>query len=72
MSHIHLHCSDFVVLQVATRQIKDADIRARIRDTTQATKAVDLARDLHYILINICQGAAATVPVVVPGRSLGL
>ena len=32
-----------------------------IRDPTQASKAVDLARDLHYILINICQGAAATV-----------
>ena len=32
-----------------------------IRDPTQATKAVDLSRDLHYILINICQGAAATV-----------
>ena len=35
--------------QVATRQIEDTD------------KAVDLSRDVHYILINICQGAAATV-----------
>ena len=47
--------------QVATRQIEDTDIKAHIRDPTQATKAVDLSRDLHYILINICQGAAATV-----------
>ena len=47
--------------QAATRQIEDADIRAHIRDPTQAAKAVDLSRDLHYILINICQGAAATV-----------
>ena len=47
--------------QAATRQTEDADIRAHIRDPTQATKAVDLSRDLHYILINICQGAAATV-----------
>ena len=38
--------------QVTTRQIVDP---------TQASKAVDLSRDLHYILINICQGAAATV-----------
>ena len=53
-----------MVLQLAhaaTRQIEDADIRAHIRDPTQAAKAVDLSRDLHYILINICQGAAATV-----------
>ena len=47
--------------QAATRQVEDADIRAHIRDPTQAAKAVDLSRDLHYILINICQGAAATV-----------
>ena len=47
--------------QVATRQVEDADIRAHIRDPTRASKAVDLARDLHYILINICQGAVATV-----------
>ena len=47
--------------QIAARQIDDADIRAHIRDPTQATKAVDLSRDLHYILISICQGAAATV-----------
>ena len=45
----------------STRQVEDANIRAYIRDPTQANKAVDLARDLHYILINICQGAAATV-----------
>ena len=38
--------------QVATRQKEDADIKAHM--------LVDLARDLHYILIN-CQGAAATV-----------
>ena len=47
--------------QVATRQIEDADIRIYIPDPTQASKAVDLSRDLHYILINMCQGAAATV-----------
>ena len=47
--------------QVATRQIEDTDIRTHILDPTQASKAVDLSRDLHYILINICQGAAATV-----------
>ena len=47
--------------QVATRQIEDADVRTHILDPTQASKAVDLSRDLHYILINICQGAAATV-----------
>ena len=47
--------------QVATRQNGDADIRAHIRNPTQATKSVDLSRDLHYILINRCQGAAATV-----------
>ena len=46
---------------VATRQIEDTDIRTHILDPTQASKAVDLSRDLHYILINICQGAAATV-----------
>ena len=42
--------------QVATRQIEDTDIRTHILDPTQARKAVDLSRDLHY-----CQGAAATV-----------
>ena len=47
--------------QVATRQIEDTDIKTHILDPTQASKAVDLSRDLHYILINICQGAAATV-----------
>ena len=47
--------------QVATRQIEDTDIRTHILDPTQASKAVDLSRDLHDILINICQGAAATV-----------
>ena len=47
--------------QVATRQIEDTDIRTHILDPTQASKAVDPSRDLHYILINICQGAAATV-----------
>ena len=47
--------------QVATRQIEDTDIRTHILDPTQASKAVELSRDLHYILINICQGAAATV-----------
>ena len=47
--------------QVATQQIEDTDTKAHRRDPTQATKAVDLSRDLHYILINICQGAAATV-----------
>ena len=36
--------------QAATRQIEDADIRAHIRDPTQAAKAVDLSRDLHYTL----------------------
>ena len=46
--------------QVATRQTEDTDIRTHILDPTQASKAVDLSRDLHYILINICQGAAAT------------
>ena len=47
--------------QVATRQIEDTDIRTHILDPTQASKEVDLSRDLHYILVNICQGAAATV-----------
>ena len=49
--------------QVATRQIEDADIRTHILDPTQASKAVDLSINLHYILINICQGAAATLDV---------
>ena len=39
--------------QVATRQTEDADITAQIRDPSQASKAVDLARDLRNILINI-------------------
>ena len=45
--------------QVATRQIEDTDIRTHILDPTQASKALNLSRDLHYILVNICQGAAA-------------
>ena len=36
-------------------------MRTHILDPTQASKAVDLSRDLHYILINICQGTAAEV-----------
>ena len=47
--------------QGATRQIEDTDIRTHILDPTQASNSVDLSRDLHYILSNICQGAAATV-----------
>ena len=47
--------------QVATRQIEDADVRTHILDPTQASKAVDLSRYLHYTLIKFCQGAAATV-----------
>ena len=47
--------------QVTTRQIENTDIRTHILDPTQASTAVDLSRDLHHILINICQGAAATV-----------
>ena len=45
--------------QVATRQIEDTEIRTHILDPTQASKAVDLSRDLHYILINICQGGSS-------------
>ena len=64
-SYKHLIDRDFDLVlqlaQVATRQIEDTDIRAHILDPTQASKAVDLSRDLHYIFINICQGAAVTV-----------
>ena len=47
---------------VATGTVVDQHlINEVLPDTARGNKLVNLARDLHYILISICQGLAATV-----------
>ena len=45
----------------ANQQITNALIDQAIADTDKATRWKRLAADLHYILVNICTGPAATV-----------
>ena len=47
---------------VATNTVVDQClINEVLPDTARGNKLVNLARDLHYILISVCQGPAATV-----------
>ena len=47
--------------EAATTVLTDADLQASAQDDDEARRWTSMSRDLHYILINICSGSAATV-----------
>ena len=47
--------------EAATAVLTDADLQTSAQDDEEAKQWTSMSRDLHYILINICSGSAATV-----------
>ena len=47
--------------EAATTVLTDADLQTSAQDDDEAKRWTSMSRDLHYILINICSGSAATV-----------
>ena len=45
----------------AATVLTDADLQTSAQDDDEAKRWTSMSRDLHYILINICSGSAATV-----------
>ena len=64
MAYMALQRSDYTRLlkssEVATTVLTDAELQASASDDHEA-RWTAMSRDLHYILINICSGSAATV-----------
>ena len=47
--------------EVATTVLTDAELQASASDDDEARRWASMSRDLHYMLINMCGGSAATV-----------
>ena len=65
IAYMALQHSDYTRLlqssEVATTVLTDAELQASASDDDEARRWTSMSRDLHYILINICRGSAATV-----------
>ena len=65
IAYMALQHADYTKLlkssEAATTVLTDADLQTSAQDDDEARRWTSMSRDLHYILINICSGSAATV-----------